>query len=135
MVEIVGKYQHEKNENLEEYFKAIGVPYIPRKMMINTSPSLDITVDENGEWCITTSTLLRTIVIKFKLGVEYEEYMPGGVTIKSITTREGDNLKTVSISPNGSKVFRTYAFSENGCVLTLQHQETGIEAKRYFKRL
>lgn len=24
MVEIVGKYQHQRNENLEEYFKAIG---------------------------------------------------------------------------------------------------------------
>ncbi|KAK9707694.1 Lipocalin / cytosolic fatty-acid binding protein family [Popillia japonica] len=135
MVEIVGKYQHQRNENLEEYFKAIGVPYIPRKMMLSTSPSLDITVDETGEWCITTSTFLRTVVIKFQLGVEYEEHMPGGITIKSTTTREGDTLKTVSVAPNGSKVFRTYVFSENECVLTLQHNETGIEAKRYFKRL
>ncbi|KAI4460952.1 fatty acid binding protein [Holotrichia oblita] len=135
MVEIVGKYQHQRNENLEEYFKAIGVPYIARKMMLSTSPSLDITVDETNEWCITTSTLLRTTVIKFQLGVEYEEHMPGGVTIKSTTTKEGDTLKTISVAPNGSKVFRTYVFTEDECVLTLQHTQTGIEAKRYFKRL
>lgn len=61
---------------------SVGVPYIPRKMMLSTSPSLDITVDETGEWCITTSTFLRTVVIKFQLGVEYEEHMPGGITIK-----------------------------------------------------
>lgn len=47
--------------------------------MANTSPTLDITLNENDEWCITTSTLLRTVVVKFTLGIEYEEHMPGGV--------------------------------------------------------
>lgn len=66
------------------YFLNEGVPYIPRKMMLSSSPSLEISCDENGKWKITNSSLFRTVVLEFTLGEEYEEHMPGGVTIKVI---------------------------------------------------
>lgn len=97
MVQIVGKYQHQKNENLDEYFKAcgkfhyfreslfssvcfiIGIPYIPRKMMCNSSPLMEIKSNEQGEWTVASSTFFRNVVSTFKLGEEYEEHMPGGI--------------------------------------------------------
>lgn len=96
MVLIEGKYAHEKSENLDEYFKAngkgftyftrhesqvfwyLGVPYIPRKMMCASNPTVEIS--KSGDtWTITTSTMFRTIAYTFKLGEEYEERMPGAV--------------------------------------------------------
>lgn len=59
-----------------------GIPYIPRKMMCSSSPTLQIASDENGEWTITTISMFRTAEIKFKPGEQYEEHMPGGVVIK-----------------------------------------------------
>ncbi|XP_022917754.1 fatty acid-binding protein-like [Onthophagus taurus] len=134
MVEIAGKYNLESNENLDEYYKAIGVPFIPRKMMCSSRPELTISVDEKGEWTISSSTLLRTVVITFRLGEEYNEHMPGGVTIQSVTTREGDSFVTVSTVPNGTKVIRRYDFNETHCILYLKHEESGVEAKRFYKR-
>lgn len=52
---------------------------MPRKMMCSTSPSLEINKSDSDEWTITTSTMFRTQVSKFRLGEEYEETMPGGV--------------------------------------------------------
>jgi hypothetical protein len=55
-----------------------------------TSPKLTIT-NEGDEWTITTSTTLRTITLKFKLGEEYDEDMPKGklrVRINFITVEK-----------------------------------------------
>ncbi|CAH2000514.1 unnamed protein product [Acanthoscelides obtectus] len=77
MVQIEGKYVCEKNENLNEFFSSIGIPFVPRKIMCNSSPSMEIK-KEGEKWTITTITLFRTAVTEFKLGEEYEEDMPGG---------------------------------------------------------
>ncbi|XP_018561455.1 fatty acid-binding protein homolog 5-like [Anoplophora glabripennis] len=133
MVQFEGKYTHQKNENLDEYFKALGVPYIPRKMMCSSSPSLEIS--KNGEeWNVTIATLMKTTVNKFKLGEEYEESMPGGI-LKNNTILEGDKLITKSVGPNNTNISRIYEFSDDGCVIIYKHETSGIEAKRYFKRM
>ncbi|CAG9864991.1 unnamed protein product [Phyllotreta striolata] len=56
----------------------LRVPYIPRKMICSSKPTMVVT-KENEEWTITTSTLLKSTVLKFRIGEEYEESMPGGV--------------------------------------------------------
>jgi fatty acid-binding protein 3 len=132
MSKITGNYVHQKNENLDAYYQTLGVPYVARKMMSFTSPKLTIT-NEGDEWTITTSTTLRTITLKFKLGEEYDEDMPKG-KLRSTTTLENDSLKTVSVGPEDTKITRVYSCTDDGCVLTLRHDESGIEAKRYFKR-
>ncbi|XP_060528788.1 fatty acid-binding protein-like isoform X2 [Cylas formicarius] len=134
MAQMVGKYIHEKSENLDEYFKAIGVPYIPRKMMIASNPTVEVTTSEDGQWSITITTLFRTVSYKFNLGEEYEEHMPGA-TIKSITTIEGDKLITQCISPDNTHTTRVYSFSEDGLIISYKHEESGKEAIRHFKRV
>ncbi|XP_076245301.1 fatty acid-binding protein-like [Calliopsis andreniformis] len=134
MTSIVGNYQHDRNENLDEYFKAIGVPYIPRKMMGMSSPRLEISNDDN-KWTIRTISMMRTVELIFTLGEEYEEHMPTGITLKNTTTMEGDSLVTVSVGPDNTKIVRKYEVTEDGVVLTMTHEKSGQVAKRYFKRL
>ncbi|XP_076280782.1 fatty acid-binding protein-like [Lasioglossum baleicum] len=134
MASIVGSYQHERNENLDEYFKAVGVPYIPRKMMCMTSPRLEI-LNDDDKWTIRTISMIRTVEVAFSLGEEYEEHMPAGVTLKNITTMEGDSLVTVSVGPGDNKVIRKYEITEDGVLLTMTHESSGQVGKRYFKRL
>ncbi|XP_033194163.1 sodium/calcium exchanger regulatory protein 1-like [Bombus vosnesenskii] len=134
MVSIVGAYQHESNENLDEYFKAVGVPYIPRKMMCMSSPRLEIS-NNCDKWTIRTITMIRTAEVTFTLGEEYEEHMPAGVILKNVTTMEGDNLVTVSVGPDNNKVVRKYEITKDGVVLIMTHEKSGQVGKRYFKRL
>ncbi|XP_026670937.1 uncharacterized protein LOC108626820 [Ceratina calcarata] len=134
MASIVGTYQHESNENLDEYFKAVGVPYIPRKMMSMSSPRLEISND-GDKWTICTISMFRTAQLTFTLNEEYEEHMPAGVTLKNVTTMEEDGLVTVSVGPDNNKVVRKYEVTKDGVVLIMTHEKSGQVAKRYFKRL
>ncbi|XP_049867604.1 fatty acid-binding protein-like [Pectinophora gossypiella] len=135
MPSIAGKYQHYKNESIDDYFIAVGVPYIGRKMMAMSSPLMEITLD-GDMMTIKNSSLLRTTESKFKLGEEYEEHMPS-TTIKSITTIENDNeMITNSVIPEtGDKCARHYLFTDDECVVTLTHDKAKTPGKRFFRRL
>ncbi|XP_075969858.1 fatty acid-binding protein-like [Anticarsia gemmatalis] len=135
MPSIPGKYQHYKNENIDDYFAAVGVPYMGRKMMSMSSPLMEITVDGDMMFIKNTS-LIRTIEHKFKLGEEYEEQMPNTV-IKSVTTMVNDNeLVTKSVIPEtNANCGRHYLFSDDECVVTLTHEKANTPAKRYFRRV
>ncbi|XP_031768425.2 fatty acid-binding protein-like isoform X1 [Galleria mellonella] len=135
MPSITGKYQHYKNENIDEYFLAVGVPYIGRKMMSFSSPLMEITLD-GDKMTIKNVSLFRTIEHSFKLNEEYEEHMPN-TKIKSKTVIVNDNeMMTESVIPEtGAKCGRHYTFSDEGCVITLTHEKAATPGKRYFKRV
>ncbi|XP_047358614.1 fatty acid-binding protein, brain-like isoform X2 [Vespa velutina] len=117
MAPIVGTYQHERNENIDEYFK-------------------DLEISNEGEkWTIRTVSMMRTIVLTFVLGEEYDEGLPSGETLKNVTTMDGDSLVTVSYRPDNSKIVRKYDFTDDSVVLTMSSEKSEIMAKRYFKRL
>ncbi|XP_052757562.1 fatty acid-binding protein, adipocyte-like isoform X2 [Galleria mellonella] len=100
MPSITGKYQHYKNENIDEYFLAVGVPYIGRKMMSFSSPLMEITLD-GDKMTIKNVSLFRTIEHSFKLNEEYEEHMPntkikGTYKYSQTTTEYERNFPTVN---------------------------------------
>ncbi|XP_050345297.1 fatty acid-binding protein-like [Nymphalis io] len=135
MPSIPGKYQHYKNEDIDDYFIAVGVPYIGRKMMAMSSPLMEITMDGDS-MVIKNSSLLRTVETKFKLGEEYEERMPN-TSIKSVTKLLNDHeLETLSTIPeNGAKCGRHYLFTDDECIITLTHDKAQTPGKRYFRRV
>ncbi|XP_013195239.2 fatty acid-binding protein [Amyelois transitella] len=135
MPSISGKYQHFKNENIDDYFAAVGVPYMGRKMMSMSSPLMEITLD-GDIMTIKNTSLLRNVEHSFKLGEEYEEHMPN-TTIKSKTIIKSDTeMVTESVIPDtGAKCGRHYAFSDEGCVITLTHEKAAQPGKRYYNRV
>ncbi|KAJ0180693.1 hypothetical protein K1T71_004097 [Dendrolimus kikuchii] len=136
MAQFVGRYQHHKNENIDDYFTAVGVPYIGRKMLAASSPVMEITYD-NEFMTIKYVSLLRTVESTFKFGVEYDEYMPGK-TIKSVTTLINDSeFETKSLIPdNGVKSSRHFIFSENDEVIVVHsHSKGTVPGKRYFRKI
>jgi len=139
MVKIVGTYKLERNENLDEYFTVVGVPYLARKMMLASTPILTVTnetdEDEDDEiWVFKTETFFRTVVLSFKLGESYPEDMPSGDVLESVTTREGDyTFITKSTNANSGDFERIFDFSDDGLVITMKHSK-GVQAKRHFKR-
>ncbi|XP_011308928.1 fatty acid-binding protein-like [Fopius arisanus] len=134
MAKIVGKYQHERSENLDEYFRTLGVPFIARKMMSVSNPRIEIIQDED-EWTLKNITMIRTQEVKFKFGEEYEEFMPFGVVLKNTTNLEGDCLVTISTGPDGTKVNRKYQFSDDRMILTMTQEKNGVTCTRFFKRI
>ena len=72
---MVGVYQHNRSEDLEKYFAAIGVPWPVRKMIVNTSPSIEIT-KEGDKWTISTKTSMTNTTSTFTLDQPWEETQP-----------------------------------------------------------
>ncbi|CAL8115400.1 unnamed protein product [Orchesella dallaii] len=118
MVQIVGTYKLERNENLDEFYQKVGVPWIARKMMTNTSPTMYITKDDDEQWVFKTVTFLKTVEISFKLDEPYDETMPSGDEFASVTTMEGDNKFTTTSKTGDDVAFeRSYEFNEEGMVM------------------
>ncbi|KAF9802780.1 hypothetical protein SFRURICE_002948 [Spodoptera frugiperda] len=132
---IAGKYQHYKNEDIDDYFSAVGVPYMGRKMMAMSSPLMEISVD-GDQMVIKNVSLMRTVENKFKLGEEYIENMPNA-KIRSVTTKLDDKkIETKSVvEDTGAACGRLYEFTDDECVITLTHEKANTPAKRYFRRV
>jgi len=134
MVQIEGSYKLERNENLEEYFRVVGVPYLGRKMMLASTPTMTVTF-EDETWVFKTVTFFRTVTISFKLDEPYKEEMPSGDILDSVCTKDGDfTFRIKSQQERLGDFERIFDFSDDGVVITMKHAK-GVEAKRHFKRI
>ncbi|OXA43912.1 fatty acid-binding protein [Folsomia candida] len=138
MAKIIGTYKLEKNENLDAFYTAAGVPWIARKMMLVSSPTIDVTQEKNENeedvWLIKTVSFIRTINLSFKLDEPFEDVLPSGDVFETVARMEGDNKFILDSTREDTSFIREYDFSEDGLVMTMKHP-TGVEAKRYFKRV
>ena len=80
---LIGSYKLERNENFESFLSATGVPFIPRKMMVSVSPSVNI--NKEGElWTVTFNVLFKSFSIQFELGKEFVEENPVSKEINKV---------------------------------------------------
>jgi len=133
MTRFEGKFTNTKNENLDEFYAAIGIPWVPRKMMTASSPTIEIS-SVDGQWTIKTSTLMSSSSNTFKLEEEYIETMQGGRTIKNVTRIEDNKIITESVSDRGTSK-KVFEFNDEGFIMILTHATTDIVAKRRFPRV
>ncbi|XP_037078489.1 fatty acid-binding protein-like [Pollicipes pollicipes] len=132
MASVVGTYQHEKSENLDAFFSAIGVPWIPRKMMTNSNPTVQVSQD--GEtYTIRTVSAMKTVEITFKVDEAFESSLMSGEKTQNVIRKEGDSLIQEQDSSKG-KIIITRAFSENAMDMTMEHKTSNVKATRHFKR-
>jgi fatty acid-binding protein 3, muscle and heart len=84
----------------------------------------------DDEYKIHTSIPMKSTVVKFKPGVEFDEVTNDGSVARSLITFEGDN-KLVHTQKRDKTVTIIREFSETDLVMTMQCET--VEAKRYFK--
>ncbi|XP_044734009.1 fatty acid-binding protein, heart-like [Chrysoperla carnea] len=126
---LAGKFEHEKNENVLEYFKAIGVPDEVIEKVGKLSPTVEIIVNGNS------ITIKGSTDSTFEIGKEFDDQVPTGAVLKSIPTLEGGKLVITSTSPDGKKGTRTYEVTADGLIVTLQAEGCPIVGKRYYKKV
>ncbi|XP_046463370.1 sodium/calcium exchanger regulatory protein 1-like [Daphnia pulex] len=132
MTKFEGTFTNFKNEKLDEFYSAIGIPWVARKMMTASSPTIEIS-KKDDQWTMKTSTLMSSSSNTFKLGEEYEETMMGGRSIKNTATVE-DNKLIISSQSDRGKSQRVLEFSDDGFIMTMTHEKTDLVAVRHFKR-
>jgi hypothetical protein len=137
MAQMLGTYKLERNENLDEFYRVAGVPWIARKLMLSSSPTMIVSTekDEGDEdtFLIKTISFIRTMEQSFKIGEPYEETMPSGDTFECLSEKLGDNKLVIKGKcEDKGELIREYEFNSDGAVITLKFGD--VEAKRYFKR-
>ena len=95
---IIGSYQHVKSEQFEDYLAAMNISLVPRKIMANTNPSVEIT-KEGDTWSITFKVLMQTKTIQFEVDKEFSDSSPfGGESVKVPKNLNQKNLLNIIFS-------------------------------------
>merc|ERR1711863_29798 len=89
-----GKFERTSAEKYEEFLKALDVSFMLRKAATVSTPVMEVT-EEGGVWTIKTSTTLKTMELKFKLGEEFDETTPDGREVTAIVNLEDGKIVTV----------------------------------------
>merc|ERR1712142_848570 len=123
-----GKYQRVSAEKYEEFLKALDVSFMLRKAATVSTPVMEVSED-GGVWTIKTSTTLKTMELKFKIGEEFDETTPDGREVTATVTFEDGKIVSVQkAKKDGQKSTRSvremngsdemvYTMTVDGCDL------------------
>merc|ERR1712179_304268 len=89
-----GKYERTSADKYEELLKELDVNFLLRKAATVSTPVMEVT-EEGGTWTIKTSTTLKTMELKFKLGEEFDETTPDGREVRATVTFEDGKIVCV----------------------------------------
>merc|ERR1712203_361374 len=89
-----GKYERTSADKYEELLKELDVNFLLRKAATVSTPVMEVTED-GGVWTIKTSTTLKTMELKFKLGEQFEETTPDGRQVTAVVNLDGGKIVTV----------------------------------------
>merc|ERR1712117_148254 len=89
-----GKFETTSAEKYEEFLKALDVNFLLRKAATVSTPVMEVS-EEGGVWTIKTSTTLKSMELKFKLGEPFDETTPDGREVDSVVTVDGNKFISV----------------------------------------
>ena len=92
-------------------FLLAEIGFMTRKLGNSSTPVVEVTLN-GDEYTLTTSSLLKTTTIKFKLGEEFEEERADGVKVKSTITLEGNKMSHVMKGEPETTIVREFNGSE-----------------------
>merc|ERR1712223_955349 len=91
MDSLKGQWVRDSADNYDKLLKELAVNWLLRTAAQASTPVMEIT-EEDGEWSIKSSTTLKTVELKFKLGEKFEETTPDGREVESLSTFENGKL-------------------------------------------
>ncbi|CAN0556553.1 unnamed protein product [Ectocarpus sp. 8 AP-2014] len=89
-----GKFERTSAEKYEDFLKALDVNMLLRKAATVSTPTVVIS-ENDGVWTIKTSTTLKSMELKFKLGEEFEETTADGRQVSAVVSFEDGKIVTV----------------------------------------
>ncbi|TRY69970.1 hypothetical protein TCAL_02334, partial [Tigriopus californicus] len=117
MDQLMGTFNFDRNENFEAYLGTMGVPYLAKKMMSKTTPTIAIR-REIDEWIIEIKTMVMNQTIKFKLDQPFEDSFPmGGGSFQTTPKATGEAEITLFASTQKGDVERTFRILEDELVM------------------
>merc|ERR1711935_119590 len=132
-----GTYTRTSADNYEEMLKVLEVNFLLRKAATVSTPQMDVTED-GGVWTIKTSTTLKTMELKFKLGEEFDETTPDGREVTALVNLEGAKLVTTQKAKKEGQKSTKSVREMNGAdemVYTMTIDGSDVVCVQKFKRM
>merc|ERR1711956_204738 len=132
-----GTYTRTSADNYEEMLKVLEVNFLLRKSATVSTPQMDVTED-GGVWTIKTSTTLKTMELKFKLGEEFDETTPDGREVTALVNLEGAKLVTTQKAKKEGQKSTKSVREMNGAdemVYTMTIDGSDVVCVQKFKRM
>ncbi|XP_041038343.1 retinol-binding protein 1-like isoform X2 [Carcharodon carcharias] len=130
--DFTGVYSLVKQENLDNYLKALDIILPLRKIVCLLSPEKDICHD-GDHMVIKTLTTFKNYVMDFNIGVQFEENLEAidGRRCQTTVCWDGDRLICTQV---GEKKDRGWTHWLEGDILHLEMRAEGVVAKQEFRR-
>merc|ERR1711915_827414 len=132
-----GSYTRTSADNYEEMLKVLDVNFLLRKAATVSTPQMDVT-EEGGTWTIKTSTTLKTMELKFKLGEQFDETTPDGREVTAVVNLEGGKIITVQKAKKDSETSTKSVREMNGAdemIYTMTIDGSDLVCVQKFKRI
>merc|ERR1711997_1193322 len=132
-----GKYERTSADKYEELLKELDVNFLLRKAATVSTPVMDVTED-GGVWTIKTSTTLKTMELKFKLGEPFDETTPDGREVTAVVNLEGGKIVSVQKAKKEGQKSTKSTREMNGSdelIYTMTIDGSDIVCVQKFKRI
>ena len=134
----VGIYKRTSMDNYEDVLKVLGVNMLLRKAATVSTPTMEV-IQEGEAWTIKTSTTLKTIALKFKVGEIFNDTTPDGRDVSSIVTQDGNKFVCIQTAKKeGEKSTKsTREFTGDECIVTMEilGADPPVVCKQVYKRV
>merc|ERR1712223_1755943 len=131
------KYERTSADKYEELLKELDVNFLLRKAATVSTPVMEVTED-GGVWTIKTSTTLKTMELKFKLGEPFDETTPDGREVTAVCSLEGSKIVSVQKAKKEGQKSTKSTREMNGAdelVYTMTIDGSDIVCVQKFKRV
>merc|ERR1711981_1276989 len=133
----LGKYDRTSADKYEEFLSELGVSWPLRKAATASSPVFEVTYDAGSEtWLFKTSTMLKSMELKFKLGEEFDEKSPDGRDVTAKVTKEGDSFISIQnakkAGEKSTKIVREFKGDE--VIVTSEVIGSSVVCTQVFKK-
>eukprot|EP00092_Neocalanus_flemingeri_P013229 GFUD01014259.1.p1 GENE.GFUD01014259.1~~GFUD01014259.1.p1 ORF type:complete len:138 (-),score=41.21 GFUD01014259.1:82-495(-) len=132
-----GKFERIAAENYEEFLKALNVGFLLRKAATVSTPVMEVS-EAGGTWSLKTSTTLKNMELKFKLGEEFDETTPDGRETRAVVTFDDGKIVTVQTAKKaGQKSTRSVRemTGPDQMLYTMMIEGSQVVCKQTFKRV
>ena len=131
-----GKYERVSEEQYDDFLKALGVNFMLRKAATVSTPVMEVS-ELGGVWSIKTSTSLKAMELKFKIGEAFDETTPDGREVSAIVTLEGNKfISEQTAKKSGQKSTKTVReFTGSECIVTMTIIGSDVVCVQKFKKL
>ena len=131
-----GKYERVSEEQYDDFLKALGVNFMLRKAATVSTPVMEVS-ELGGVWSIKTSTSLKAMELKFKIGEAFDETTPDGREVSAMVTLEGNKfISEQTAKKAGQKSTKTVReFTGSECIVTMTIIGSDVVCVQKFKKL